>query len=104
MAGMKIRKGDRVRVLAGKDRGKEGVVSRAIPSTGKVIIDGVNVAKKHQRATSATMQGGIIDKDMPLPVSNVAIICDACGPTRIGYRFDDDGVKFRICRKCGGDL
>ena len=104
MAGMKIKKGDRVRVLTGKDKGKEGEVSRAIPSAGKVIIDGVNVAKRHQKATKATMQGGIIDKDMPVPVANVAILCPSCGPTRVGYRFDPDGTKYRTCKKCGGDL
>ena len=104
MAGMKIRKGDRVRVLTGKDRGKEGEVSRALPAERKVIVDGVNVAKKHQKPTRATMQGGIIDKDMPIPVANVAIVCSSCGPTRIGYRFDPDGTKIRVCKKCGGDL
>jgi large subunit ribosomal protein L24 len=104
MAGLKIKKGDRVRVLTGKDRGKEGEVMRALPKEGKVIVDGVNVAKKHQKATRATMQGGIIDKDMPIPVANVAIICNRCGPTRVGYRFDPDGTKIRICKKCGGDL
>jgi large subunit ribosomal protein L24 len=102
---MKIKKGDRVRVLAGKDRGKEGEVMFALPDVGKVIVEGVNVAKRHQKATKATMQGGIIDKDMPVDVSNVAIICDACNePTRVGYRFDTDGNKLRICRKCGADL
>ena len=75
MAGLKIKKGDRVRVLTGKDRGKDGNVTRVLPAAGKVIVDGVNVAKKHQRATKATMQGGIIDKDMPLPVANVADRC-----------------------------
>ncbi len=104
MAGMRIRKGDRVRVLTGKDRGKEGEVSRALPAKNKVIVDGVNVAKKHQKPTRATMQGGIIDKDMPIPVANVAILCASCGPTRIGYRFDPDGTKIRVCKKCGGDL
>ncbi len=104
MAGLKIRKGDRVRVLTGKDRGKEGDVMRALPREGKVIVDGVNVAKKHQKPTRATMQGGIIDKDMPIPVANVAILCPRCGPTRVGYRFDPDGAKARICKKCGGDL
>ena len=104
MSGMKIKKGDRVRVLTGKDRGKEGEVSRAIPSQGKVIVDGVNVAKKHQKATRATMQGGIIDKDMPIPAANVALLCTACGPTRVGYRFDPDGTKIRVCKKCGGDV
>ncbi|MCB9374060.1 MAG: 50S ribosomal protein L24 [Microthrixaceae bacterium] len=101
---MKIRKGDRVRVLTGKDRGKEGEVSRALPAERKVIVDGVNVAKKHQKPTRATMQGGIIDKDMPIPVANVAIICSSCGPTRVGYRFEPDGTKVRVCKKCGGDL
>ncbi len=101
---MKIRKGDRVVVLTGKDRGREGVVMRALPGEERVIVEGVNVAKRHQRATRATQQAGIIDKDMPLPVSAVALICPTDGPTRAGYRFDDQGNKTRICRKCGGDL
>ena len=101
---MKIKKGDRVRVLTGKDRGKEGEVMRAMPSQGKVIVDGVNRVKKNQRQTRATMQGGIIDKDMPIDVSNVAIVCPTDGATRVGYRIDADGHKTRICRKCGGEL
>jgi len=101
---MKIKKGDRVKVLTGKDRGKEGEVMRAIPESRKVIVDGVNVVKRHQRATRATTQGGIIDKDMPIPAANVAIVCPTDGATRVGYRFDDQGRKVRICRKCGGDL
>jgi large subunit ribosomal protein L24 len=102
---MKIRKGDRVQVLTGKDRGKTGTVTRSIPARGRVIVDGVNIAKKHQKPTSATQQGGIIDKEMPIPVANVAILCPSCGkPTRIGYRFEADGTKVRICRKCEGDL
>jgi large subunit ribosomal protein L24 len=101
---MKLKKGDRVRVLAGKDIGKEGEVTRVIPDRDRVIVDGVNLAKKHQRPTRATQQGGIIDKDMPIHVSNVAILCSRDGPTRIGYRINPDGTKQRICRKCGGDL
>lgn len=105
MAGLKIKKGDRVRVLTGKDRGKEGVVMRAFPAEGKVIVDGVNVAKRHQRATRATMQGGIIDKDMPIPVSNVAVVDPNCGkPTRVGYKVAADGTKTRVCKKCGGEF
>ncbi|HEX2370950.1 MAG TPA: 50S ribosomal protein L24 [Acidimicrobiia bacterium] len=99
-----IKEGDRVKVIAGKDSGKESRVSRVIPARQKVIVEGVNTAKKHQRATGRTMQGGIIDKDMPIDISNVMIICPECGPTRIGARFDDKGKKLRICRKCGGDL
>ena len=105
MSGLKIKKGDRVRVLTGKDRGKTGEVMRALPADGKVIVDGVNVAKKHQRATSATMQGGIIDKDMPIPVANVAVVCPTCGKaTRVGYKIDGDGTKVRVCKKCGGEM
>jgi large subunit ribosomal protein L24 len=83
------------------------MVMRAFPEEGRVIVEGVNIAKRHQRATRATMQGGIIDKDMPLPVSNVQIICSHCGPTRVGYRFEDTGTgsrKIRVCKKCGGEL
>ncbi|HEY6531509.1 MAG TPA: 50S ribosomal protein L24 [Acidimicrobiales bacterium] len=102
---MKIRKGDRVKVLTGKDRGKTGTVTRALPDRDKVIVDGVNIAKRHTKPTSQTNTGGIIDKEMPIAVANVAIICGSCGkPTRIGYRFESDGTKIRICRKCEGDL
>jgi len=105
---VRIRKGDKVRVLQGKDRGHEGTVMRVLPGDvrryDRVIVEGVNRVKKHQRATRATMQGGIIDRDMPLPASSVAIVCSNCGPTRIGVRFDEAGVKQRVCRKCGGDL
>jgi large subunit ribosomal protein L24 len=101
---MKLKKGDRVRVIAGKALGKEGEVTRVLHERDRVIVDAVNVAKKHQKATKATMQGGIIDKDMPVHVSNVAILCESCGPTRIGYRFEPDGTKVRVCRRCGGDL
>lgn len=101
---IKLRKGDRVRVLRGKDRGATGEVMKVIPKKDKVIVDGVNRVKKHQKATRATMQGGIIDKDMPIPASAVAVICGSCGPTRIGYRMTDDGAKLRTCKKCGSDL
>jgi large subunit ribosomal protein L24 len=105
MAGLKIRKGDRVRVLSGKDRGKEGEVMRALPREGKVIVDGVNVARKSQRPTRTTQQGGIIDKDMPIQVSNVALVCPSCGkPTRVGYKIDAAGDKARVCKKCGGEI
>jgi large subunit ribosomal protein L24 len=105
MAGLKIKKGDRVRVLQGKDRGKTGEVSRVLPKDGKVIVDGINVAKKHQKATRSTMQGGIIDKDMPIDVSNVAVLSPKDGkPTKVGYKFDAEGNKVRICRRTGAEL
>ena len=102
---MKIRKGDKVRVLAGKDRGKEGNVSRAMPAENKVIVDGVNIAKRHQKPTTAAMQGGLIAKAMPVEASNVAVLSPSDGrPTRIGYRYNDAGDKVRICKRTGVDL
>ena len=101
---MRIRKGDRVQVLSGKDRGKTGDVMRVLPERNRVIVDGVNVAKRSMRARRGTMQGGIIDKDMPVHASTVAVVCSQCGPTRIGVRIDEQGRKIRVCRKCGGDL
>ncbi len=105
MAGLKIKKGDRVVVLSGKDKGKEGEVSRVYPEKGLVIVDGVNVAKKHQKPTQQTMQGGIIDRDMPIQVSNVAVVSPEDGrATRVGYRFEPDGTKVRICKRTGADI
>jgi large subunit ribosomal protein L24 len=101
---MKLRTGDPVKVIAGKDAGTESRIARVIPADNKIIVEGVATAKRSQRATGGAMQGGIIDKDMPIDASNVMIVCAECGPTRIGYRFDSDGTKNRVCRKCGGDL
>ena len=101
---MKIRKGDRVQVLSGKDRGKTGTVTRSIPEKGKVIVDGVNIAKKHQKPVSQTNTGGIIDKEMPLHVSNVAVISPKDGKaTRVGYKIDGDR-KIRICKRTGVEI
>ena len=96
---MKLKKGDRVRVMSGKDRGKDGVIMRVLPTADKVIVEGRNVAKKHQKATRATMQAGIIDKDMPIDASNVAIVSRG-KPSRIGYRVED-GKKVRVALKTG---
>jgi large subunit ribosomal protein L24 len=101
---MRLREGDKVKVIAGKDAGKESRVVRVMPKKNKLIVEGVNTAKKHQAPRGQTMQGGIIDKDMPINASNVMIVCPDCGPTRVGHRFDGDGVKHRTCVKCGGDL
>jgi len=102
---MKIRKGDKVQVLTGKDRGKQAEVIRAIPSEHRVIVEGVHVAKRHAKPTRATMQGGVIDKFMPVHVSSVALWCKGHdGPARVGMKFESDGEKVRICRKCGAEL
>ena len=101
---MKIRKGDRVRVLSGKDRGKEGEVIAVHPRTNQVTVEGVNVAKRHQKPTRAMQEGGIIDKVMPVDASNVALVDSDGRPTRVGYRVDADGTKTRIARRSGGEL
>jgi large subunit ribosomal protein L24 len=101
---MKLRSGDLVQVIAGKDVGTRAKIARVFPSENRIIVEGVATAKRSQRPTGSTMQGGIIDKDMPINASNVMIVCTECGPTKIGYRIDDDGSKHRICRKCDGEL
>jgi large subunit ribosomal protein L24 len=101
---MKLRTGDTVRVIAGKDKGVEAPIARILNETNKVIVEGVATAKRHQRPAGQTMQGGIIDKDMPINASNVMILCPDCGPSKIGARYDADRRKYRVCRKCGGDL
>ncbi|MGB9358562.1 MAG: 50S ribosomal protein L24 [Acidimicrobiia bacterium] len=101
---MKLKKGDTVQVITGKDAGTESKIAKVFPSRNKIIVEGVATAKRSQRATGQTMQGGIIDKDMPIDASNVMIVCSECGPTRIGAGFDEDGRKYRLCRKCGGEL
>lgn len=102
---MKIKKGDKVRVLAGKDRGKEGEVMFAFPEKNKVIVEGVNLVKKHQRPQGENQPGGIIDKDMPMHVSNVAVISPKDGkPTRVGYKILEDGTKVRVCKRTGAEL
>ena len=101
---MKIRKGDTVMVISGKDAGRESKVSKVFPAKGKVLVEGVNTAKRHTKPSGQTMQGGIIDKDMPIDVSNVMIVCEKHGPTRVRFRIDDDGEKHRVCVKGGDDL
>ena len=101
---MKVHKGDRVVVLSGKDKGKEGQVLSALPAEGKVIVDGVNVAKRHTKPRKAGEQGGIITTPMPLHASKVAVVGTDGKPTRVGYRIDADGKKSRIGKRTGGSL
>jgi len=99
---MKIHKGDHVVVLSGKDKGKRGEVLRAMPKTDRVQIEGVHRVKRHQRTTQIRKRAGIIDKDLPVPVSIVALICPKERvPTRAAYRIDADGGKRRVCCRCG---
>jgi large subunit ribosomal protein L24 len=103
MPKLRLKKGDEVVVLSGKDVGRRGTISRVIPNSDKVIVDGINMVKRHTKPRGQVMQGGIIDKEMPIHVSNVALWCKDCGPTRVGYHMAEDGTKRRICRKCGTD-
>ncbi|WP_318663775.1 50S ribosomal protein L24 [Treponema sp.] len=99
----KIRKDDTVQVIAGKDKGKTGNVLRVLPAKNAVIVSGINIVKKAMRKRSQQDQGGIAEIEAPLNISNVAIVCKKCGPTRIGYKLDGD-KKVRVCRKCGEKL
>jgi len=111
MPGVAIRKNDEVEVISGKDRGKRGRVIRVLPGRGRVMVDGVARAKKHQRtqgkrSTSGQQlqQGGIIDTEVFIDISNVLLVCKSCGKaTRVGYR-EVDGVKSRFCRTCGSEF
>ena len=106
LAKLHVHKGDTVLVLTGKDRGKRGTVQRAMPRENKVIVEGVNIAKKHVKAGRG-MQAGIIEKAMPLHASNVMVICTECGkPTRIGRERVPQGTDQkervrRVCKQCG---
>lgn len=105
MSGLSIRKGDKVAVTAGKDRGKRGKVLFTLPDKDKVVIEGVAMIKRHSRPTRKVPQGGVMEREAPIHVSNVQVICPSCNlPTRVGKRETPQGVRIRICRKCGGDI
>lgn len=101
---MKIKKGDNVMVISGKNRGKISTVEKVFPSLNKVVITGVNIAKKHLKPSRKNPHGGILDMAKPISVSNVLIYCPHCSkPTRVAYKVTDNS-KERICRKCKGNL
>jgi len=99
---MKIRKGDEVQVQSGKDRGKKGKVHSVDPDKGRVVVAGVHMIKRHMRPGRVRTQAGIIEREAPIPIANVVLICNKCNkPTRVHYRFVEGGQKVRACRKCG---
>lgn len=99
---MKIKKGDTVLVVAGKDRGKKGTVRTSFPKNDRVLVDGVNFIKKHARAIREARQAGIIEREASINVSNVMLVCNKCNhPARIGFRLLEDGKKVRFCHVCG---
>jgi large subunit ribosomal protein L24 len=97
---MKLKKGDTVVVISGKDKGQEGEVVQVLPAANKVIVNGVNTAKKHSKARKANQQGGIIDRDMPVDASNVMLVHKG-KPTRVGYTTQPDGTKVRVAKRTG---
>ncbi len=104
MSGLKVKKGDTVVVLSGKDKGRTGQVLAAMPSKGQVLVDGVNVVKRHTKQRSATSQAGIFDKAMPIDASNVAPVGKGGKPAKVGYKVAADGTKSRFDKRSGAAL
>ncbi len=101
---MKLKKGDKIRVIKGKDNGKEGAVERLWPKTNRVTVAGVNISKRHMKPRGEGQKGSIVDMVRPILVANVALICPKCKKeTRIGYKLTAKD-KVRICRKCGQEI
>ena len=104
---MKVRKGDTVLVISGKDKGAKGKVLVAYPDRNKVLVEGVNRIKKHtkvSRTERGAQSGGIVTQEAPIHISNVMVVDSDGTPTRVGYRFDEDGKKVRISRRNGKDI
>ena len=102
---MRIRKGDEVEVIAGKDRGKRGTVQEVDPNDRKIVVAGVNIAKRHTKPNpQRNVKGGIVEQPAPLDVSKVMLVCPHCGkPTRVGAKIDE-GEKTRVCKRCGEEI
>lgn len=101
---MKIKKGDTVLIISGKDRGRRGKVLDVFPKEGKVVVEGMNIKKRHVRPKKSGEKGQIAEISAPFSVSNVKLICSQCGkPTRVGYKITE-GKKYRICKKCGKEI
>jgi large subunit ribosomal protein L24 len=101
----RIRRDDQVLVTSGKERGKQGPVRDVLPDKSRIIVQGLNMVKRHQKQRSERERAGIIEKEASIHVSNVKLICRSCQkPTRVGFRVRSDGVKVRVCRKCEQDI
>jgi large subunit ribosomal protein L24 len=109
----KIKQGDNVQVIAGKDSGKRGSVLRVLPDEGRVVVEKLNMVKRHTKPRPAprssgsqqVIPGGVIEREAPLNISNVQLVCPNCGkPSRVGYRLNADGNKVRVCRACEKDI
>lgn len=104
----RIKKGDTVEIVAGKDLGERGQVKAVFPKENRVLVDGVNIVKRHQKARQQGNQqipAQILEKESPLDLSNVMLVCTSCEKrTRVGYRVNEDGRKVRVCKKCNADI
>nr|WP_143555714.1 50S ribosomal protein L24 [Selenihalanaerobacter shriftii] len=99
---MHVKQGDMVKIIAGNDKGKSGEVLKAFPKDNRVVVEGINIIKKHERPTQDMPQGGIIEKEGTINSANVMLICNHCEqPTRTGKKVLDSGEKARVCKKCG---
>lgn len=99
---LKIRKDDQIMVIAGKERGKTGKVTKVNPEKATVLVEKLNVVKRHQKPSQKYKHGGIIEKEAPIAISNVMLLCAKCkGPVRVGKKSLDDGKRVRFCKKCG---
>lgn len=101
----KIKRDDTVLITGGKERGKQGQVREVLPGKQRLVIQGMNMVKRHERQQDQTKPGGIIEKEAPIHVSNLKLICRSCEkPVRVGTRVRSDGVKVRVCRSCDQDI
>ena len=97
-----VRKGDQVKVITGNERGKEGEVLQVFVKQDRILVRGINFTKRHQRPTARQREGGIIEREGSIHISNVLVICPECDrPTRVGFKRTEDGAKMRVCRQCG---
>lgn len=100
-----VKKDDKVVVISGKDAGAQGQVLKTDPKSGRVVVSGVNMIKKHQKMVSQNKPSGIIEKEGSIDASNVMLVCPKCGKaTRVGMRVAEDGAKYRVCKKCQADI
>ncbi len=98
---MRIHKDEMVSVLSGRDRGKQGKVQRVFLKEGLVLVEGLNMVKRHKRPTGTVRQAGIVEQEAPIPMSRVMLVCPKCTkPTTIGYKFLEDNTKVRVCKSC----
>ena len=105
MSKMQIKSGDTVMVISGADAGKKGKVQKAFPETGRVIVEGVNIVKKHQKPRGQGVPGGIVKVEAAIDASNVMLVCPKCKKgVRVGYSVLENGTKVRVCKKCGASL